>query len=527
MTKAICDLPDDIDALKALLVAKDNHIAILEEKLRLSLLKRFGASSEQTTRDQLHLFNEAEVENSAPKPGTDNDASGSNNTSADKSADKTGAEPEKKPGRKPLPEHLPRVRIEHDIKDADKVCGCGQCKSKIGEEVSEQLDIIPAQLQVLQHVRFKYACLHCEGTEDDGPTVTTAPMPPQPIPKSNASPGLLAYISTAKFCDGMPLYRQEKIFPRIGVELARATMAGWMIRSGGDLIQPLISGFETAIHSYDILQMDETPIQVLKEKGRAAETKSYMWVRRGGPPDQPAILFTYDPSRSGSVPLRLLKDYKGILQTDGYEGYGGVAKRDDIIWVGCLAHARRKFDEALKAQKKKGRGGLAKQGFDFMQRLYSLEREARADDLDSNQRKALRHEKAKPIWDEMRQWLNSALKQAPPQTLTGKALGYLDKQWPRLIRSLEHGRVEVDNNLCENAIRPFALGRRAWLFADTPAGAEASANLYSLIETAKANGLEPYAYLRRVFAELPAAVEAKDEAAIEALLPWNVTATDA
>jgi transposase len=273
--------------------------------------------------------------------------------------------------------------------------------------------------------------------------------------------------------------------------------------------------------------MDETTVQVLKEQGRAPQSKSFMWVRRGGPPHQPVILFDYDPSRGGSVPARLLADFQGILQTDGYDGYGGVAKRDDIISVGCLAHARRKFDEALKAQKKKGRGGLAQQGFDFMSRLYRVEREARARGLDADQREKLRTEKARPIWEEMRPWLDRVRGQVPPRVLTGKALTYLDVQWPRLIRYLDDGRIEIDNNQCENAIRPFVLGRKAWLFADTPAGAQASARLYSLVETAKANGLEPYAYLKRVFEELPVAIAANDDDAINRLLPWNVPDTDA
>ena len=355
MSKAAQDFPNDIDALKALVLAKDNHIAILEEKLRLASLKRFGTSSEQTHDDQLKLFDEAEATASAPADATD---TGAANVTV------VGEHTRKTPGRKPLPAHLPRTRIEHDLSEDAKICACGCRKTKIGEEISEQLDIIPARIQVLQHVRFKYACRSCEGTDDDGPTVITAPMPPQPIPKSNASPGLLAYIVIAKFCDGLPLYRLEKMFPRIGVTLLRATMAYWVIRCG-DLIEPLIAKMHANQIAYDILQMDETTVQVLKEKGRAPQSKSYMWVRRGGPPDKPVILFDYDPSRGGKVPARLLENFHGILQTDGYEGYGGLAKRKDIISVGCLAHARRKFDEALKAQKKKGRGGLAKQGFDF------------------------------------------------------------------------------------------------------------------------------------------------------------------
>jgi hypothetical protein len=369
-------------------------------------------------------------------------------------------------------------------------------------------------------VRYTYACRSCEGIEDDGPAVTIAPLPPQPIPKSNASSGLLAHIVTAKFQDSLPLYRQEKMFARIGVALPRSTMANWMIKMG-DLILPLINLMHETLNGYDIVQMDETTVQVLKEQDRAAQSKSYMWVRRGGPPHQPIILFDYDTSRSGAVPFRLLADFKGTLQTDGYEGYGAVARRDDIIHVGCLAHARRKFDEAVKAQAKNktGRGGLAKQGLAFMQRIYAQERKARLRQLDASGRKQLREEKAKPVWDEMRQWLSRVRDQAPPQTLTGKALHYLDKQWPRLIRCLDDGRLEVDNNRTENAIRPFVLGRKAWLFSDTPAGADASARLYSLIETAKANGVEPYAYLRHVFTELPKATTLAD---IEALLPWNI-----
>ncbi len=246
-----------------------------------------------------------------------------------------------------------------------------------------------------------------------------------------------------------------------------------------------------------------------------------MWVTRGGPPDRPIILFDYDPSRSGAVPLRLLADFKGYLQTDGYEGYAAVAARDDIVHVGCLAHARRKFDEAVKAQptSKARRGGLARQGLAFIQRIYRIEREARERELDPMERRQLRDEKAKPLWDDLRQWLDRVRDQAPPRTLTGKALHYLDKQWPRLIGCLDDGRVEIDNNLAENAIRPFVIGRKAWLFSDTPAGADASARLYSLIETAKANRLEPYVYLRHIFTELP---KATTLAEIEALLPCNI-----
>jgi len=300
MAKATHDLPDDIAALKSLVQSKDQKIAALEEELRLALHKRFAASSEKTSPDQLNLFNEAEVTAAA--------------TIADEPTTMVPEHERKMRGRKPLTDHLPRTRIEHDIPDADKICACGCQKTRIGEATSEQLDIIPAKIQVLQHVRFKYACRSCEGVDDDGPTVVTAAMPPQPIPKSNASPGLLAYIGVAKFVDGMPLYRLEPRFKRIGVEIPRNTLCGWMIRCG-ELIVPLINLMQDRLLDHDIIQMDETTVQVLKEKGRAPQSQSYMWVRRGGPPDQTVILFDYHPSRGGKVPVRLLENFRGVLQT--------------------------------------------------------------------------------------------------------------------------------------------------------------------------------------------------------------------
>ena len=536
-------LPDDVGALKALISARDLRIAVLEEQLRLATHKRFGSSSEAFDPDQLGLFNEAEV--TAAEPETP-------------AAEITVPEhTRQKSGRKPLGDHLPRVRVEHDIPAADKMCPCGSgCeRPRIGEVVTEQSDIIPAQVQVLQHVRFKYGpCDQCDGvfpeiapqlTQEPAlppetatpPTVVApaaqtlaepraiivAPLPAQPIPKSNASPGMCSYIAIAKYMDGLPLYRLETILARSGFDISRATMAAWMIRLG-QLIVPLMNLMDEIQCGYDVLQMDETTVQVLKEDGRAAQSKSRMWVRRGGPPDKPIVLFNYETTRSGAVAWRLLEDFRGYLQSDGYSGYIAVGLRDGMVHIACLAHARRKFDEALKARKRSGKGaatkgGLAAEGLAMIQKIYRIEKIAREAKLTPDQRKQLRDEKARPVWNELRAWLDSKSGQAPPESLIGKALGYLDNQWAGLIRVLDDGRLEVDNNLCENAIRPFVMGRKAWLFSDTPAGAEASARLYGLIETAKANGLEPYAYLKLVFTELPKAVTLAD---VEALLPWHV-----
>ena len=377
------ELPDDVGALKALvgersaqLREKDVRIAVLEEQLRLAVHKRFGSRSEAFNPDQLGLFNEAEATvPEEPEPPA---------------ADITvPAHTRQKSGRKPLASHLPRVRVEHDIPAADKICPCGSgcARPRIGEVITEQSDIIPAQVQVLQHVRFKYGpCRQCDGVFPEavadaastaqpsssggpGPTETVAEpraiivaaLPPQPIPKSMASPGMCSYIAIAKYMDGLPLYRLETILARSGFDISRATMAAWMIQLG-QLIVPLMNLMDEIQCGYDVLQMDETTVQVLKEAGRAAKSKSRMWVRRGGPPGQPIILFNYETTRSGAVAWRLLEDFRGYLQSDGYSGYIAVGLRDGMVHIGCLAHARRKFDEALKARKSAGKGRLAKAG---------------------------------------------------------------------------------------------------------------------------------------------------------------------
>lgn len=512
-------LPDDPDSLRQLIAAKEARIAILEEQLRLATHQRFAPKSEKlASLDQHELFNEAE----ALTPLSDVEPAPAAEIAVPAHTRERGK-------RKPIDAKLPRVRIEHDIPDAQKTCPCGCQLTRIGEVTSEQFDIVPATARVLQHVRFKYACRDCEGTSHDGKAVITAPLPAQPIPKSNASPGLLAYIATAKYQDGIPLYRLEGILARSRIEVPRATSANWMIKSGA-LVTPLINLLSDTQLGYDVLQMDETGVQVLKEAGRAADTKSYMWVRRSNEPGKPIVLFDYVPSRAGAVPLRILDDYKGYLQTDGYAGYDKPGARDGVMHVGCLAHARRKFFDAVKAQHKvgampkacfqhDGEKGLAPQALLLIRKLYAIEKAAREEKLTPDKRHALRREQARPIWTELRSWLDRSLGAAPPQSLTGKAINYLASEWPRLIRCLDDGRIEVDNNLCENAIRPFVMGRKAWLFSDTPRGAEASAKLYSLIETAKACGLEPITYLRHIFENLPQATTLAD---LEALLPWAI-----
>jgi len=522
MPIALHQLPDDIDALKSLVadqLARNEQLQAdkqavdqkneqltarvlsLQEQLNLALARRYAASSEKLSPDQICMFDEAELDGEAV-PDTDVDA--------DDDEIMVAAHQRKKRGRKPIPAHLPRIDVIHELSESERYCDHdGQLLTEIDEVISEQLDIIPAKIQVLRHIRKKYAC-------DCGQCIKTAPLPAQPIPKSMASPGLLAHITVSKYQDALPLYRQETILQRIGVELPRATLANWMMRTG-HLVQPLINLLQDKLLSYDILQMDETTVQVLKESGKKAQSKSYLWLQRGGPPEHPVVLYHYDPGRGAGVATRLLEGFKGYLQTDGYDGYNAVVASNHLTHVGCMAHARRRFSDAVKAQGRNKTRGKAHRGLTLIQKLYRVEKQAH--NLAPEKRHAHRQRHARPILDAMRAWLDQSLPQVPPTSATGKALHYLHHEWPRLIRYLDDGRLEIDNNLAENAIRPFVVGRKNWLFSDSVMGVKASANLYSLIETAKANGLEPYAYLRYLFTELP---KAETVAAIEALLPGNL-----
>jgi transposase len=520
---AVTALPEDLEGLRALALRQQREIAesteridALAQQLRfyaeyVRLLKhhRFGRSSEQL-RDgddagqaQLALaFNEAEA--------SAREAADDAGDEADAPAGVAVAAHVRTPrGRRPLPAWIPRVEVLHDLADAEKVCaGDGAPLARIGEEVLEQLELIPASVRVLRHVRPRYACPKCHQG------VHAAPLPPQPIPKSLASPALLAHVAIAKYADGLPLYRQERMLVRAGIELPRATLASWMVKAG-ELVQPLINLLREDLLATGFVQCDETPFQVLKETGKPATSTSYVWVQRG-PPERPIVLYDYDPSRSAEVPKRLLQGFTGILQTDGYAGYDALGREPGIVHAGCWAHARRKFVEALK-----GHGGSdpkrqshARHALSLIQKLYLAERRVQAAAPEGRTR--LRDELSRPVITALREWLDPVLARVPPQSLTGKALAYLDGQWPRLVRVLDDGRIPLDTNAVENAIRPFVVGRKNWLFADTVRGAEASANLYSLLETAKAAGLEPLAYLQRVFAALPRATTLED---FEALLP--------
>jgi len=427
----------------------------------------------------------------------------------------------KKPGRKPIDPHLRRVEEIIDIPEDEKTCACGHKLSRIGEETSEKLEIIPQSIFVAKTIRPKYACRHCEGTEnEDEKTVKIAPAPPSIIPRSIASASLLSYIMIHKYQDHLPFYRQETQFQRIGIEISRQDMSNWQQRIYENL-SPLFRLLEETIKTGPAMWMDETSVQVMGEEGRSDIKKSCMWLARGGPPGKTIILYRYRETHAAYNAKEFLEGFKGYLQTDGNEAYDSVVKgMPEIIHAGCFAHARRKFFDASKAAKTPQ---SAEEGLKYIRKLYEIESSLR-DEVKKeikNEREFFvdRKKQAEPILASFREWLNKRGNEVLPSAQLGKAVAYTLKQWDKLVRYLESPYLTPDNNASENAIRPFVCGRKNWLFNKSPKGADSSCGMYSLIETAKQNGIEPLRYLRMLFEKAPFAVSREDW---EKLLPWNI-----
>lgn len=359
---------------------------------------------------------------------------------------------------------------------------------KIGEEVTEVLDYIPGKLIATCYVRPKYALPNDQG-------IVIGELPSLPIPRGNAGAGLLAHLIISKFVDHLPFYRQVQMFKRQGVTLAESTVNDWF-RSGCDLLEPLYECLKKKILQGDYLMADETPISVLTEDKPGATHKGYYWVYYS--PIERMVLFDYRKGRGREGPEELLKDYRGTLQADGYSAYESFEHKSQITLLACMAHARRKFDEALKNDKSRAEHVLG-----LMQQLYKIERQAREEQLDYDQRKALRQENAAPVLQELHAWLKENVIQTLPKSAIGIAIAYTLHLWPRLVRYLDDGRYEIDNNLIENSIRPVALGRKNYLFAGSHEGAQRAAIMYSFLETCKINNVEPFEWLSTVLKRIP------------------------
>jgi transposase len=400
--------------------------------------------------------------------------------------------------RKPLPKELPRRIVTIELPKSERFDYQGQPLKVVGKEVSEKLEYSPAVMRVTEIHRLRYGA-------DSGEPVKTAPVPPSIIPKGIATSSLLSQIVTAKYADGLPLYRQEDIFARIGVELSRGSMARWIVQSA-ERCRPIWNVLEEWLMSESYISCDETHTQVLKEKGRRAESQSWMWVRATPSRKKPIVLFDYDPRRSGQVAKKLFAEYRGYLQVDGYGAYNAVSRQEGLIRLGCNMHGRRPFRHALDGAKQ-GKS-LAEQGVKYYKLLYDLEEEAKG--MSWPERHAFRTERAKPIWDEMKDWAETNSPKVPPKSKIGEAFHYFLGEYEYLVGYLRDGRLECDNGFAERTIKQFALGRNAWLFSDTPEGAEASSLYYSFVVTAKLNGVDPYAALKTIFDEVPKATTIED-----------------
>ena len=475
----------------------ENRNQFLEEQFRLAQQKQFGKSAEGHP-GQGELFNEVEELQVLVEENTQETITYTRN----------------KAKRSKISADIPRERVVHDIDDADKVCDtCAHDLHCIGEDTSEKLEFIPAQVKVIEHVRPKYTCRACEknGTSN---TIKQAPVPKSIIPKGYATPSLLSQIITSKYQYGLPLYRQEAMFKQYGIELSRKTMSDWMMKCA-ELLKPLYDRLHELILEQPVIAADETTLKVVNED----KAKCYMWLYCTGTDsldnklvgtDIPNIvLYDYNISRAGKCAVDYLQGYSGYLQVDGYVGY----EQTQATLVGCWAHARRKFMEAKTAQGKKP-SGKADWALNHIQKLYRLETLIKDKTVD--ERQAIRQEKALPLLEQLKQWLIKSEQSVLPKTKLGEAITYCLNQWGKLTVYPNDGALNIDNNRAERAIKPFVIGRKNWLFSNTAKGADASAILYSMIETAKANGLTPFDYVMNTLEQISQA-----DGDIEKLLPWH------
>jgi transposase len=509
---------EKISTLQAENERLSTRIQWFERQYKLDQARRFGASSEKAQGLQRELFNEAETLADPSEPDQ---------------AEETITVPahqRKKRSRTPtIKDEMVKEIVLHELDPSELTCPHDQATLKaIGHDRRRELKIIPEQVWAVEHRYVNYACPGCDQTIKSTPRESR-------ISQGLCSPQAAAAVATNKYVDHQPLYRQSERLARAGVRIDRSTLGRWMIQHG-EASQPLINLMQDEIRDYPYQQLDETTVKVLKTQhknkdGDQKKTKGahqgYLWVQWGGPPDRPVILYDYDPTRAGEVARRLLANYEGCVQTDGYPTYIGVMAGLTITHALCNAHARRKFADIIRSSQgpHDQLPGQAVVAIRYYKALYRIEKELRETKdttppaIWHQQRLKRRQLESKPIFDELMQWADDLLHRIPPKSMLGEALGYFVKRKTGLAVFLNNGVVEMDTNLVENRIRPVALGRRNWLFSDTEHGVRASANLYSLINTAMLNGHNPYAYLNHIFKELPRA-STIDE--FEALLPWNV-----
>lgn len=480
-----------------------------EEQFRLSQQKRFGASSEKAQADQINLFDEAEQE--------------ANSKVVEPTVEEITYKRRKQKGKNDkMFADLPVEVIEYRLTDEEQVCPqCNGHLHEMSKEVRKELQIIPAQVKVVEHVRLVYACRNCQKNDEKTPVIT-ASIPAPVLPGSFVSPSLMAFVMNRKFVEAIPLYRQEQQFKNYGIDLSRQTLANWITHGSNDWLKFLYDRMHQHLLEQDILHADETTLQVLHEEGRSPTSKSYMWMYRTSYVGPEIILYDYQTTRASKHPRRFLAGFKGYMHTDGYAGYNDIP---NIKIIGCWAHARRKFIEALQSMpdKESLSSVAAQKGLAYCNKLFEIERKLA--DIKAEERYKMRLELSKPVLDAFLAWLNIKSKQVLPKSAFGQAISYCRNQWSKLEAFLLDGRLEISNNRGERAIKPFVIGRKNWLFSNTPKGATASAVIYSIVETAKANGLSPFHYLSYLFEKLPN-INIEDPNQLDKLLPWSETLPD-
>jgi transposase len=490
----------------------ENENMLLEEKLRLALFRRFGKATEKFIgKGQIPLFESAEQK--PPEEAEDKKVTVKSYNRSPK-------------GRKPIDEKIPRVVEIIDIKEEDKHCACGYDLVYIGEDVTERLVIIPEQVYVLQYHIKKYACKNCEGSGDEEKkAVRTGKVPANIMSGSIATPALLSYILVKKYADSLPFYRQEAGFGRIGVDISRQDMSNWQMK-GYKKILPLLELLKNHIKSGEVIQMDETPMEVMeKAEGKRAAHNAYMWLAKGGPPGKPVVWYEYNENRASENVIPFLKGFSGYLQTDGWSSYNTALKQyPHVVHVGCFAHVRRRFFEAMKVAQGAGNtsGGTAAEALSYIKGLYTVEQDLREKEklllITKGELLEERQWRCNPILKGFNKWLEKQSEEILPTSELGKAIKYARNQWPTLIHYLDHEELTPDNNGAERAVRPFVIGRKNWVMSGSPEGARSSCAFFTLIESAKANKRNPYEYLKGVFEW---AADNGETGNWEHVLPWN------
>lgn len=475
-----------------------------EEMFRLNQAQKFGSSSEKTTPDQLSFFNEAE-KNSRE------------NINEPDLEEITYKRRRSKGLNKESMADLPVEVIEYHLPEEERACPeCQEELHEMSKEVRRELKVIPAQVKVVEHVRHVYSCRNCEKENIKTPIIT-APMPAPVLPGSFVSPSLMAFIMNRKYAEAIPLYRQEQQFINFGIDLSRQNLANWIIHGGHKWLKVIYDRMHKRLLEESFLHADVTTLQVLQEDGRSASSKSYMWLYATGNFGPQILLYDYQQSRASKHPKAFLRGFRGYLQVDGYPGYNDV---ENVTLVGCFAHARRGFTDALKSLPDKADVSRtsAREGIEYCNKLFSLER--KLTELTPKERYEKRLEESKPVLEGFLSWLNTKKEQVLPKTGLGKAVNYCLNQWSKLEAFLLDGQAELSNNKAERAIKNFVIGRKNFLFCKTPKGATASAIIYSVVETAKANNLSPFHYLNYLFEKLPN-IDIENPDQVDDLLPWS------